>query len=407
VKLAYILSTFPCRSEVFAAREVAELHRQGFTIVVLAATKDDTSPLAAPSVPVTYGPPPFSRAALQGVWHVLTRHPVGVLRLLWLLVALCRECPREAIAAAGHFHTICAFARSFDRAELHHLHAYFLSWPACIGLAVAAVTGASLSMAAHARDVFVESGALRLKAARAKCIVACSGQTMNYLRRRLPPRWHQKLCLCHHGVVIPRGPRRVPAPDATAGRKESTLVCVGRLVPKKGHTGLVQAFTLVAARLPYCRLVIVGSGPEQEHLRQLAQQAGLTGRVEWRGWQTAEATKHVIETADVLVVPSVVGPDGDRDGIPNVILEAFVARTPVIATRLEGISEAVIDRYNGILVEPGDILGMASAIEEVLVQAHLRQSLSGAGYRTAVEKFDLHRNVRQLARLFRQRWATT
>ena len=407
MRLAYILSTFPCRSEVFAAREMAALGRQGFTVVVFAAAREDVPRGPEGPARIIYRPRLFSGATLLGWLHVLTRHPVGLLRLLWLILILLRECPGDARTVAANLPAIGAFARCFDREGLCHIHAYFLSWPACIGLALAAVNGASLSMAAHARDVFVESGALRRKVARARFVVLCTQQALRSLQGRLPVRGQEKLRLCHHGIELPTPPP--PTLTARAAQRDNayTLACVGRLVPKKGHLDLVQAFVRVAARWPGCRLILVGSGPEQERIRQFVQQAGLAERVEWRGWQSPEVCRQTIAAADLLVVPSVVGPDGDRDGIPNVILEAFVARTPVVATRLEGIAEAVTDHYNGVLVRPGDVAGMAQAIEEVLGDTRLQRVLSGAAYRTAAERFDLGKNTQQLARWFEGLCATT
>ncbi len=399
MRLAYILSTFPCRSEAFVAREIAHLREQSFTIRVFAA-REDATPAPDAFLPVDYRPSFFSRAALHGLCYLFLRRPVGLLRWLWLVLLLLRECPREAGTAVANLPALGVFARSFDRERLDHIHAGFLSWPACMGLALAAVTGASFSSAAHARDVFVEPGALRLKVSRARFVVVCTRAALRHLQSRLPPACHAKLHVCYHGIDIPGGPLHARAGWAGNANNEYTLACVGRLVPKKGHAELLRALAAVLTRLPYCRLLIVGSGPEQEALQRLALELGLTDRVEWKGWQPPEVTRGIIGAADLLVVPSRVAPDGDRDGIPNVILEAFAAATPVVATRLEGITEAITDRRTGVLVEPGDAAALAGAIEELLGDARLRRTLARAARQTAQERFPLTRNTRQLAELF-------
>ncbi len=162
----------------------------------------------------------------------------------------------------------------------------------------------------------------------------------------------------------------------------------------------MRAFALIADRWPHGKLIIAGSGPEREQIEQLIGQRGLGERVQLPGWLDPDATKDLIRTADLLIVPSVVAPDGDRDGIPNVILEALAAGTPVVATRLEGIAEAIIDGWNGLLVDPGDISQMASAIERVLDSPQLWEAFSVAARRTAARRFGITRNVRQLADLF-------
>ena len=400
MRLAYILSAFPCRSETFAAREIAELQAQGFAITVFAAGSEDMSAVHRVPVEVVYRPPPLSLQALFGILYILARYPFGVFRWLYLIGALLRECPREAKTAACNLHAIGAFARRLDRAGLQHVHAYFLSWPACIGLALAAVTGVSLSIGAHARDVFVERGAVRLKAARARFIVACTRQAAEHLKSQLPAACHAKLFVCYHGVDIggtPPGARSARNARVTG---EHILACVGRLVAKKGHQDLLRAFARVAGRLPCCKLIIAGSGPERERIEQLTRTLGLAGQVELWGWQDPDVTRNLIETADLLVVPSVVAPDGDRDGIPNVILEALAVGTPVVATRLDGIAEALADGRNGLLVPPGDIDAMASALVEALGNPRRWERLSGAARATAAQRFDIHSNVRQLAELF-------
>ena len=396
MKLAYILSTFPCRSEIFAAREIAELRRQGFAITAFAASQEKAPAVQGDPPRIVYRPRVFSLEALAGILYIIARHPFGMLRLLFLAGALLLECPGEAKTVACNLHTIGAFARRLDREAIRHVHAYFLSWPACIGLALAAVTGAGFSIAAHARDVFVEQGAVRLKVARAKFLVACTRQAAQHLKSQLPATYHGRLSVCHHGVDVPRAPRR------QRDRKTSvyTLASVGRLVPKKGHGDLVRAFALVADRWPHAKLIIAGSGPEREQIEQLIQQRRLAGRVELPGWLDPDPTASLIGTADLLIVPSVVAPDGDRDGIPNVILEALAAGTPIVATRLEGISEAITDGWNGLLVDPGDIGQMASVIEKLLGSPQLWETLSLAAHRTATRRFDITRNVRQLAGLF-------
>ncbi len=396
MKLAYILSTFPCRSEVFAAREIAELQRQGLAITVFAASQENTSARHHDSPWIIYRPHAFSLEALAGILYMIARRPFGMLRLLLLAGALLLECPGEAKTVACNLHTVGAFARRLDREGIRHVHAYFLSWPAGIGLAVAVVTGAGLSIAAHARDVFVEHGAVRLKVARAKFLVACTRQAAQHLKSQLPATYHGRLSVCHHGVDVPLAPRRARDRDTSA----YMLASVGRLVPKKGHGDLVRAFALVAERWPHGKLIIAGSGPEREQIERLIGQHGLAEQVELPGWLDSDAARDLIAATDLLIVSSVIAPNGDRDGIPNVILEAFAVGTPVVATRLEGIAEAITDGWNGLLVAPGDIGGMASAIEKALGDAQLRQALSVAAHRTAAQRFDITRNVRQLADLF-------
>jgi glycosyltransferase involved in cell wall biosynthesis len=132
----------------------------------------------------------------------------------------------------------------------------------------------------------------------------------------------------------------------------------------------------------------------------LTEQLNLKNHVEFLGWQDFDATLRLIRQSTVLVAPSIISDDGDRDGIPNVILEAFACGTPVIASRLEGISEAVEHRVTGLLVKPGDVVKLASAIEELLDNRYLHRELSHRAYETVIQRFNSAENTKQLCKLF-------
>jgi len=186
-------------------------------------------------------------------------------------------------------------------------------------------------------------------------------------------------------------------PTHRAGRH---IMGIGRFVPKKGFVHLVEAFALLAGRYPECRLLLVGDGPERGQLSLLAERLLPEGTVEFLAWRGPEAVERLLGEAAMLVVPSVVAPDGDRDGIPNVIFEAFAVGTPVVATRLPSIAEAIEHNVNGILIEPDDVEGIASAIERLLLDPHWGRELARHAFETLARRFDLDRNTSQLAQLF-------
>jgi glycosyltransferase involved in cell wall biosynthesis len=299
-----------------------------------------------------------------------------------------------------NIHTIGFFAKHLDHEAISHIHAYFLSWPAVIGLALSVTTGRSLSISAHARDIFIEHGAIKLKASRAKFITTCTRQGLKYIKANLPAKHHHKLILNYHGIRITSECSDQREINTSEFKPNGTVIAVGRLIPKKGFEVLLRAFDLVVQKKPHCRLMIVGDGSGQKKLTGLIKQLSLDNHVELLGWQKHDTTLQLIRQATVLVAPSLVAEDGDRDGIPNVILEAFACGTPVIASNLEGINEVVEHRRTGMLVEPGDILGLTSAIRELLLNKCLQSRLSQTAYKTAAQRFDSMKNAQQLAKLF-------
>lgn len=400
MKVGYILTRFPCRTETFAAREMRSLAESGLDITIFAAAGDENLPSPTEGWSVFFRPGRFSANAFVSIYYLIGKYPMALAKLLRLCLKLMRECPRETISLMGNIHTIASFARYLDAKEISHIHAYFLSWPALIGLALSVVTDRPFSISAHARDIFVEHGAMELKVSRAGFVTVCTNQGLKYLQANLPIKYYNKLHLNYHGVKK----ELVFDSGAWKGLDEykhgDTVIAVGRLIPKKGFDDLLKAFALIAKQRSDCGLVIVGEGPEREQIEGLIRQLGIWNHVKLLGDQSINKTLLLIQQATVLVAPSLLAEDGDRDGIPNVILEAFVNGTPVIASRLDGICEAVEHRKTSLLVKSGDIEEIASAIDELLNDKQLQRRLVKEARKTVMERFDLEKNTGQLATLF-------
>jgi glycosyltransferase involved in cell wall biosynthesis len=165
------------------------------------------------------------------------------------------------------------------------------------------------------------------------------------------------------------------------------LLAVGRLVEKKGFPVLLDAASRMLA--PF-HLRIVGSGPQREALERQIAAAGLQDRVELVGARTHEELPAEYAAAHVVVVPSVADASGDRDGLPNVVLEAMSCARPVVASDIGAVSSAVIDGRTGVLVPPGDAAALAGALEFLVDRPEVRHGL-GRGARARVERdYELH-----------------
>lgn len=404
MKVAYIVGCFPSRTETFALREMSALRKRGLRIFILAAAraKDEMDIAGADGFPVTYRPARFSLTALSSILYLLRHYPSAPVKFLALLISVVQESPREALTLLANIHTVGSFARLLDTHSVGHVHAYFLSWPGCIGLALSRLTGRRLSLACHARDVFVEAGAVRTKADASCFIVACNRQAHEHLAGLLTHKSDARLCLIRHGVDPSELASRRPhgTRDDLRRHEPPTIAAVGRLVPKKGYGYLLGALRLLKLEGIVCRLVVVGDGPQRRELEKLAALHGLEGSVEMAGWQDPAETIRMIRSAAVLAVPSVAGPDGDRDGIPNVILEAFAVGTPVLAARQPGIMEAVRHLETGILVDPRNEKEMAAGLRRLLRDANLRTTVRQNARTLVRGDFDLASNAAKLATRF-------
>jgi glycosyltransferase involved in cell wall biosynthesis len=200
-----------------------------------------------------------------------------------------------------------------------------------------------------------------------------------------------RLSTIHYGIdAAPFD--EVRAPEVAAIRRSwglgddaLALGFVGRLVEQKDLDTLLRAFALCAARCAEARLIVVGRGPLETRLKQLAQDLAITDRVVWPGFR--EDIAAVMQAFDIFALSS------KYEGLGLVLLEAMAARRPVVATRVSAIPEVVADGETGILVGPRDHEAMAAAFERLRDEA-LRVQLGEAGRRRVLRSFTLERMCR-------------
>ncbi len=181
------------------------------------------------------------------------------------------------------------------------------------------------------------------------------------------------------------------------------LVSVGRLVPKKGYDVLLRALALLPADLHW-RFAHIGGGPELDRLSLLAQELGLTDRIDWRGALPQQDVLELYRDSDLFALPSRITPDGDRDGLPNVMVEAASQRLCCIGSNISGIPELFQDGENGLLVPPEEAPALAHALARAMRDPALRLRLGDAAEARVRRDFDASSSVRQLLALFRKAW---
>jgi glycosyltransferase involved in cell wall biosynthesis len=331
----------------------------------------------------------------------MSRFPFGLLRLAILLLHMACNCPRECLCLLSNVHTVMDFSRCLRTSGIGHLHAYFLSWPACIAVAVAKLTGCSFSIAAHARDIFVEAGAAAIKVKAARFVIVCTAEGQERLRMLVPDELRTRIRLIRHGIDM-RGNAVIAfgTPDQERERQTTPMIlAVGRLVAKKGFEYLIRAFSEAACRIPKCRLFLVGDGAQRDSLTKLIHSLQLEGSIRLLGWRPNSEVHRLMRQATALVVPSVIAADGDRDGVPNVILEAMAGGTSVVASRLPAIQEVVRNERTGLLVTPADVDELAEALVRIVKDKDLRDRLAGEARMLAAKHYDLDRNVELVSHL--------
>lgn len=323
--LAYIVGTFPQPSETFIAREVDGLRARGHCVEVFSLF----APTGKPADAVEYGFPALRDRAL------LKTHRTAAVRRL-----------------GARWHARLTFS-GFDAVVAH-----FGSLPSTVALEAAGSLPLILSL--HARDLYVEAERLEEKLARAAATVTCTQANQTYLHNRYPA-FADRIHRVYHGLPA-AWLQQAPIARSRAAHEPLHLLAVGRMVPKKGFGTLLDACALLSEFGVAFLLGIVGDGPGRLALEAQATRLGIRSSVNFPGWLPEEEVRAAYGWADVFCCPSVIARDGDRDGLPNVLVEAMSTGLPAVGSAISGIPEAIDDGDTGWLVPPGDAMALARAI---------------------------------------------
>ncbi len=402
-RVAYILGTFPQPSQTFIAREVRGLRRAGVPLLLFALKRRSPDALERADLAwfgaVRFAPFVLSPSTVRANLSQALRHPGRYGSALWRLLMLPHR-PRIFVLRA-----VVLFARAAWIAEqvegqggCSQVHAHFALAQTEVAMAVSTLLRVPFSFTAHARDIYATPSALAEKMRAARVVVTCTGYNVAHLRELCPDLPPHHVRLVHHGVdtgshaegLEPNAPRATPP----------RILAAGRLIEKKGFDTLIRACRLLADRSVRFECRIFGNGPLETALRQLIDSHSLSAVVTLAGWAGADTLQEEMRAASVFAMPSRVTRGGDRDGIPNVVLEAMAAGLPVVATAVSGIPEAVLDGATGWLVPPDDAAALAGALERVLGDPALARTFGAAARSRIADEFALDVASRRLASVF-------
>jgi glycosyltransferase involved in cell wall biosynthesis len=280
------------------------------------------------------------------------------------------------------------------RAGIQHCHAHFANAPASVALMAAALAGISFSFTAHAYDIFIDQVLLPAKLAAAAFVACISRYNRRYLRQHFPEARLAHLEVVRNGLDTARF-SPVPHPQGAP----PCIIAVGRLVETKGFHVLVEACARLRDRGLPCRCLIIGDGPEAGRLKDLVNDFRVNDRVVLRGKLPPAELMPYYRQADVLAMPSCIRHQ-DADGIPTVLIEALAMEIPVVATRVSGIPELVVDGKTGLLVAPDDAAALAEALARLLRDQELARRLARAGRHLVLAQYRSETSARQLRGLF-------
>jgi len=283
--------------------------------------------------------------------------------------------------------------------KIDHLHAHFAHDPALIAYLVHCMAGIPFSFTAHARDLYqVPEKALTDRIRQARAVITCCGSNLEYLKQ-IAPSQKSKFSLVYHGVNL-KDFKPLSNPEADSALKGPLILSVGRLVEKKGFQDLLQALLIVKKSGENFQCAIYGDGPLGQQLREWIDEHDMAGEIQLNGDCTQQELVSIYQNATLFVLTPVQTEDGDRDGIPNVLVEAMAVGLPVITTAVSGIPELVENNRNGLLYSPHDVDGISSGIIELLRNAQKRRQLGSAASKKVREQFDIAQAATRLKALF-------
>ena len=406
--ILYLASRLPSRSETFVYREVSALRSSGVRIITASLRQPERGlgepeleRMAAESI-VVYGS--FLRIISDVICEfgcnasLTARTFVSALRDSFL------EEKGQAVAVFKTWIQAAAgisLARRIRDVGVNRIHCHMAHAPATVGMYAAMQCCVPFSFTGHGADVFRDGSLLKQKLSRAAQVVCISRWHREvYQRIHARPVAGYPLVRCGVDTHTQSAQLSEKASPIDGGGAVPLILTIARLVPKKGVHLLVVALSRLR-RLGYrFRVVVAGAGPEQERLQKLAVQCGVSGCIEWKGALAHSEVASLMGQASVFVLPCMIAADGDRDGIPVVLMEAMVAGVPCVSSDFPAIRELIDDGVSGRLVPPGDTKGLARAIEQLICDSSLRAKICRNGMLTVHSEFSTRVNTRRLLDVF-------
>ncbi len=378
--IAVILKGWPRLSETFIAREIEALEARGLTLS-LWSLRHPTDAKRHPAhdrvaAPVTYLPEYLHQEPLRvfRAWRKLRRtagyrRALALYRADWTL-----DRTRNRTRRFGQALVLAAELPP----EVKALYAHFIHTPGSVARYASALTGLPFAVSAHARDIWTTPDwDLIAKLEDASFVTTCTADGHARLAALSPS---NPPYLGRHGLDLagwPQAPARPPR-DGSDPADPVTILSVGRAVEKKGYPTLLKALAVLPAGLNW-RFVHIGGGPLREALQKDAETLGISARIDWRGSLSEDGVRTALKNADLFTLTPEIAADGDRDGLPNVLVEAQSQSLAVVATPTGGVTELILDGETGLIAAAGDSAAIAAAIASLIADPARRAAMGRAG----------------------------
>lgn len=386
---AYLFERFPSFTQTFCYREILEMRRQGVTCPIYSIRKPSDIPADCPEElarAVCYLPEPNALAGEMKTLRLLGRYP-------WKVVQTLRRWGKRP--DKGRVLAAAWLGKRLKQQGIRHVHAHFAGIAARTAYWMKEFYGITYSFTGHANDMFCETDfpvTLADLVREAAFIVTVADFSRDWLISQNPAH-AAKIHRVYNGI----GAAGFLTAHPAEGRPR--LVSVGRCIEKKGFADLIDACAILRERGLDFQCDIIGGGPLEEALRARVAERGLQGFVSIPGPQPQEEVRRLLQNATLFVLACATEPDGGKDTLPTVIVEAMAAGLPVVSTRLAGVPEMVEHGVTGLLVEEKQPQLLADALETVLRDPVKAAQFGAQGKAAAEKRFAAEVTVKQLRKL--------
>lgn len=403
-KLAYLLSVYPAVSHTFFLNEICELRKLGFDIEVASINtpdraSDGMTDREAQELQNTFYVKSMKRAHILRVFlKVLFTQPVVVWRGLCSALRLDPYNPQASVYALFYLVEALLVGDWMRQRGHNHLHVHFGGAVATVAMLVAAAWEIPYSIMIHGPDEFydVDGTYLRRKVEEAVFVFCISDYCRSQVMKICSPSHWDKLHVLRLGVDS-----NVFIPDLSPRNDSAVeIVCVGRLVPAKGQLILLRAVSELLTKDYPVRLRLIGEGTDRPRLERFIVENGLGGAVVLEGARNHESTRRLLGRADIFALASFA------EGLPVALMEAMAMQIPCVSTYVGAIPELIRDGLDGLLVPASSHQSLANALERLIVNPELRQTLARSGRLRVLELYNLERNVSYLATALANRLPT-
>jgi colanic acid/amylovoran biosynthesis glycosyltransferase len=398
--VAVLMSRFPSVTETFILREMIEMERQAQPVRLVPMLKesppvihDAAKPWTSRALYTRY----LDRRILAANLRALATHPLRYLGLLVRLILGTATRPSTLIRTLAVFPKSVFLARQLSSEGVGHVHAHFATHPTTMALIISAFSDVTFSFTVHAHDIQVDRSLLHWKVREARFIRSISDFNRRFLEE-LYAEARGKIDVIHVGIE--------PEMYADAGEPASGMprvLCVAAHKPYKGLPVLVEACRMLRDEGVAFRCDVVGHGPMHDELAAMIREAKLEGTLELIGPRPQEEVAKMMADATLFVLPSIIAPDGQMEGIPVALMEAMASARAVVSTSISGIPELIESGVSGLLVPPGDARAFANAMRSLLEDRGRAREMGLRGREKVRRDFALPTCVSQLvARLDRE-----